>query len=186
MERQPSRMLEVLRGCGALERIAPELAVLYEAPAWDDAMSAIDTAAEQQMTLDARWAALTRTLDPYAADALAHRLKVPSSSRDLSVLAARHANGIADAAELDAAALLDLLNAVDAWRKPRRYEELCGVALIGELKPGATLKRLQDAHHAAAAVDAGAIARSVKGGDAIRDAVSAARLQAISAALHDQ
>jgi len=186
MERQPSRMLQVLRECGALERIAPELAYLYEATAWDDALGAIDTAAEQQMTLDERWAALTRALDPYAADALAQRLKVPSSCRDFSVLAARHGNAIADAAELDAAALLELLNAVDAWRKPRRYEELCGVALIGEAHPAATLQRLQAAYRAAAAVDAGAIARTVQGGDAIREAVSAARLHAIRAVLNEQ
>jgi tRNA nucleotidyltransferase (CCA-adding enzyme) len=185
MERRPSRMLQVLRECGALERIAPELESLYEETAWDETSSAVDTAAEQQMTLDERWAALTRTLDPYAAEALAQRLKVPTSSRDLSVLAARHANAIADAAELDAAALLELLNAVDAWRKPRRYEELCAVALIGEPHPAATLKRLLDAYRAAAAVDAGAIARTVQGGDAIRDAVAAARLQAIRAALNE-
>jgi tRNA nucleotidyltransferase (CCA-adding enzyme) len=186
MERQPSRMLQVLRECGALERIAPGLGFLYEATAWDDALSAVDMAAEQEMALDGRWAALTRTLDPYAAEALAQRLKVPTSCRDLSVLAARHANVIADAVDLDAAALLELLNAVDAWRKPRRYEELCSVALIGEPHPTATLKRLQTAYRAAAAVDAGAIARTVQGGDAIRDAVAAARLRAISDALNEQ
>jgi hypothetical protein len=58
--------------------------------------------------------------------------------------------------------------------------------LIGEPHPAATLKRLQDAYRAAAAVDAGAIARTVQGGDAIRDAVAAARLQAIRAALNER
>ncbi|MGE5522672.1 MAG: hypothetical protein ACM3SS_03080 [Rhodospirillaceae bacterium] len=183
MELEPSRMLAVLRECGALERVAPELASLYDASAWDDVLDTIDTAAAQRMSLDGRWAALTRTLDPYAADALAQRLKVPTSCRDLSVLAAKHANTIADAADLDASALLELFNAVDAWRKPKRFEELCEVALIGEPDAQRTLQRLQRAVHAAAAVDAGAIARGVTGGDAIRDAVAAARLQAIRAAL---
>jgi len=186
MEGEPSRMLQVLRDCGALERVAPELANLYEAASWDDTLAAVDTASEQQMSLDARWAALTRNLDPYAADALAQRLKVPSSSRDLSLLAARHANALADAAELDAEALLDLLNAVNAWRKPQRFHELCQVALIGEPDAKSALQRLERAQRAAAAVDAGAISRTVKGGDAIRDAVAAARLHALRAALDER
>jgi tRNA nucleotidyltransferase (CCA-adding enzyme) len=187
MEHEPSRMLHVLRGCGALERVAPELGNLYGPPLWEEALDAVDTAAEQQLPLDARWAALTRALDPYAADALAQRLKVPTSTRDLSLLATRHANAIADAAHLDAAALLELLNAVDAWRKPHRYEDLCRVALIGEPEAAPALRRLQQAYRAAAAVDAGAIARKAAGGEAIREQVAQGRLDAIRSALggHD-
>ncbi len=183
MEGEPSRMLAVLRECGALERVAPELAHLYDAPAWDDTLHAVDEAAAQDMPVEARWAALTRLLDPYAADALAQRLKAPAGCRDLSLLGARHANAIADAAGLDAAALLELLNAVDAWRKPERFELLCRVALIGEGDARPVLQRLQRAQRAAAAVDAGAIAQAVRGGEAIRERLAAARLQAIRAAV---
>lgn len=186
MEHEPSRMLQVLRDCAALERIAPELAILYESAAWADALDQVDAAAARTMSLDARWAALTRALDPYAADALAQRLKVPTACRDLSILAARHANTLADASALDAAGLLELMNAADAWRKPRRYDELCEVALLGEPEAQRALQRLKKAREAASAVDAGAIARTAKSGEAIRDAVAAARLQAIRTALGER
>ncbi len=186
MEREPSHMLEVLRECGALDRIAPELARLYEPPLWQEALQALDEAAEKQLSLDGRWAALTRCLDPFAADALAQRLKIPTATRDLSLLAARHGHAIADGAELDAAEVMALLDGVDAWRKPQRYEELCRVALIGETGAERVFKRLQRAYRAAAAVDAGAIAQSVKGGDAIRERVTAARLAAVQSALEEQ
>ena len=179
MERKPSRMLDVLRGCGALDRVAPELVALYEEAAWRDALTAVNAAAAAQTTLDARWAALTRGLDPMAADALAQRLKAPTSTRDLSMLAARHRHAFADAAQLDAPALLELLNAVDAWRKPQRFTELCNVALIGEPDAQGVCERLQRAYRAAAAVDAGEIAREVQGGDAIRERIAAARSTAI-------
>ena len=98
------------------------------------------------------------------------------------MLAARHRYTVADAAQLDAPALLELLNAVDAWRKPQRYEELCSVALLGEPDAQRARQRLQRAYRAAAAVDAGEIARKVQGGDAIRNGVAAARLAAIAQA----
>lgn len=186
MERRPSRMLEVLRSCGALDRIAPELVSLYDEQAWQDVLDALDRTAEEGMTLDARWAALTRTLDPFAVEALADRLKVPASTRDLSLLAARHANAIADAVGLDADALLELLNAVDAWRKPQRFEDLARVALIDEPDAARILAHLMRVYRAAAGVDAGEIARGLKGGEAIREGVAAARLAAVRQALGHQ
>jgi hypothetical protein len=45
---------------------------------------------------------------------------------------------------------------------------------------------MQRAYRAAAAVDAGAIAQTVQGGDAIRTRVAAAREQAVKAALEEQ
>jgi tRNA nucleotidyltransferase (CCA-adding enzyme) len=183
MEHEPSRMFVVLHACGALARIAPELAPLFEPQRWQEALDALDEAASAQMPLDARWAALARTLDPYAADALAQRLRLPTSTRDLSLLACKHANTIADAGELDAKSLLALLDAIDAWRKPARLRELAEVALIGEPGAKAVLARLLTAYRAAAAVDAGALARDVRGGDAIRSRIAHARRDAIRAAL---
>jgi tRNA nucleotidyltransferase (CCA-adding enzyme) len=187
MEREPSRTLAVLRACGALDRIAPELAPLHDETMWREALHALDAAARQQLTLDARWAALTRRLDPLAVDALAQRLKTPLTCRDLSVLAARHGHVVADAAVLEPEAIIGLLDAVDAWRRPARFEELCRVALIDEPDGERSLERLMQAYRAAAAVDAGKIARSVQGGgEAIREKVAAARLQALRAAVDEQ
>src|SRR4051812_16207697 len=98
MEERPSRLFEVLRECGALERIAPELAVIFEdAEQAQETIEALDDAAGAGAPLETRFAVLARALDPYAIDALAGRLKLPSAVRDLAVLASRHANSIADA-----------------------------------------------------------------------------------------
>ena len=185
LETHPSRMLDVLRACGALERVAPELTAVFEEPAWGETLALVDTAASAELPLDGRWAALNRLLDPYAVEALAQRLKVPTACRDLALLAARHANMLADAAHADADTLLELLNATDAWRKPERFALLCRVALLDEPDRTRTLARLARVQRAAAAVDAGAIARTVQGGDVIREAVAEARRTAIAVALNE-
>ena len=123
MEERPSRMFEVLQECGALGKVAPEIAVLFEDPARAQAaLDALDAAASADEPLEVRFAALARALDPYAVEALADRLKLPAASRDLALLAARHANAIVDAEELTPEAILELLNAADAWRRPERFE----------------------------------------------------------------
>jgi tRNA nucleotidyltransferase (CCA-adding enzyme) len=184
MEKRPSRMLEVLHECGALQKVAPEIAALFEEPQRaQGALDALDAAAAAEDTLEVRFAALARVLDPYAVDSLAGRLKLPASVRDLALLAARHGNTILDAEGLTADAILDLLNAADAWRRPERFEELLRAAAAGERGVERAAQRLRRARDAAAAVDAGAIAKASAKADDIKARVNAARLEAIRVAL---
>jgi tRNA nucleotidyltransferase (CCA-adding enzyme) len=103
--------------------------------------------------------------------------------RDLALLASRHANTVIDAEDLPAEAALELLNAVDAWRRPERFEDLLRASTAGE--PGAerALERLRRAKDAAAAIDSGAIAKASAKPDQIKERVAAARLEAIRAAI---
>ena len=179
MEERPSRMFEVLQECGAAAKVAPEIAALLEDPERAQAVSAaLDAAAENQEPLEVRFAALARALDPYAVEALAARLKMPAAVRELAVLASRHANAILDAEELTPEAILDLLNVVDAWRRPERFDELTRAALASEGGTDRALQRLSRAREAGAAVDAGAIAKA-GAKDNIKERVNAARLNAI-------
>jgi tRNA nucleotidyltransferase (CCA-adding enzyme) len=183
MEERPSRLFDVLRESGALERVAPELAALFEDPAQaQETLDALDDVAGAEAPLQVRFAVLARPLDPYAIDALANRLKLPAAVRDLAVLASRHANSIADADALTPEAILDVLNAADAWRRPERFAELLQAALAGDPDRGRAIRRLERAREAASAVDAGTIAKAGKKQD-IRERVNAARLEAIRAAL---
>ncbi len=183
-EATPSRMFDVLRECGALARVMPEVDALWDDPeAAQAAMHALDDAAQAGATLPARFAALTRWLVPLAVESLAGRLKLPADCRDLALLAARHANTVLDAAELDADAVLELLSAADAWRRPERFAELMAAAFAGEPDSGPARARLERARAAAAAVDAGKIAKSARDPTAIRGGVDAARLEAIRHAL---
>jgi tRNA nucleotidyltransferase (CCA-adding enzyme) len=180
MEARPSRMFEVLQECGALVRVAPEIGALFADPQRAQAaLDALDAAARAQAPLDVRFAALVRALDPYAIQALADRLKLPSSTRELALLAARHGNSIADAEALSAEAILEVLNAVDAWRRPERFELLLNAAVAGERGLDASVRRLRRAHEAAAAVDSGAIAKATSRSWQIRERLNAARLEAI-------
>ena len=184
MEARPSGMFEALRECRALARVMPEVDTLWDGPETAAAaMRALDSAAQSGATLPARFATLARHLVPLAAEALANRLKAPADCRDLALLAARHANTILDAVELDAGSVLELFNTVDAWRRPERFAELITASLAGEPDAGPARERLERALKAAAAVNAGEIAKAAKDPAAIRGGVDAARLEAIRLAL---
>ena len=184
MEEKPSRMFEVLRECGALARVMLEVDALWDDPdAASEAMRVLDAAARAGTSLAARFAALARALNPLAVEALEGRLKVPADCRDLALLAGRHANTLLDAAELDPQSVLELFNAVDAWRRPERFAELVAAAFAGEPDAAPAQARLERARAAAAAVNAGEIARASKNTTAIRGNVDAARLEAIRQAL---
>jgi tRNA nucleotidyltransferase (CCA-adding enzyme) len=122
--------------------------------------------------------------------AVARRIKVPNDCRELAVLVARWHGEVHDAAEADADALVTLLSNVDAFRQPARFElflQACEADYRGrpgyEDKAMAAAERLRAAHAAAAGVDAGAIAARHRGGEAIKQAVFAARVAAVGGAL---
>lgn len=184
MEAKPSRMFEVLRGCGALARVAPEVDALFDDADAAGALAALDAAAAAGAPLEVRFAALSRFLDPLAVEALAARLKAPAACRDLALLAARHVHTIADAGVLDAAAVLELFDATDAWRRPERFALLTDASLAGEADIRVARARLGHAREAAAAVDAGAIAGAAHGAEEIRERLRAARLAAIRRAVN--
>ena len=183
MEKRPSRLLETLHDCGALARVALELESLFEEPERAKAaLEALDAAAAAGEPLEVRFAALAKALDPYAVEQLAERLKVPAACRDLAILAARHANAIADGQE-PAESILEMLDAADAWRRPERFTQLLRASTAGERDSVKAVRRFERARAAAAAVDAGGIAKASPNAEAIRSALAAARLDAIRSAL---
>ncbi len=176
--------------------------------------AALDHAAAKGVPLPVRYAVVARDLDvpsgprkgaPVArghearcvrlAEAMSARLKVPLECRDAARLAARWHRSVDRAGELTPAALLDLLNAADALRRPERLDTLidaCESAALslagagGDYPPGAFLRA---ALVVAKDVDAAAIARGAAkprpqrkaGRDAIAAAVRAARIRALRA-----
>jgi len=153
MESNPSIMFQVLRDCGALVRILPELDALFGVPQPEKthpeidtgvhALMAIDYAASRQYSLPVRFAALTHDLgkgvtppDQWPAhrghekigvqlvDALCTRLRVPGHCRDVARLTARFHGDIHRAEQLRPATMLKILTAADIFRKPERFEEI--------------------------------------------------------------
>ncbi len=150
---RPEVYFEVLRACGALAVVFPEIDALFGVPQpaqWHPEIDAgvhtlmvLAQAAQLSPATTVRFAALTHDLGKARTprerwpmhhgheaasvalvDALCDRLKVPNDHRELGRLAARYHCDVHRAAELRAATILSLLERSDAFRRPERFEEL--------------------------------------------------------------
>ena len=157
MERTPSRMLAVLRECGALARIMPELDALWGVPqppahhpevdTGVHMMLVVDYAAERGFDLCVRFAALMHDLGKGVTpagewpahhgheglglklvDQLSRRLKVPNECRELAIMTAREHGNISRAGILRANTLVKLFERCDAFRKPQRFAQMLQAA----------------------------------------------------------
>ena len=163
MEKIPSRMIAVLRECGALARILPEVDRCFERPGAPGLVAArLDRAGERRYALPVRFALLVLDLKPEEAAALAGRVNAPNDCRELAAAAIRE-RGLIARQDLDAEATLALLERCDAFRRPDRLDRLLEVAECDthadQPESFAARRQLRGALEAARAVDAGAIAR---------------------------
>ncbi|CAB3672076.1 Multifunctional CCA protein [Achromobacter ruhlandii] len=175
MAAAPSRMFDVLRQSGALERVMPEL------QGSEETGGDVDRAAARNLSLPGRYALLCR-LSPER-EALGRRLRVPTECNDYARLLPEMLTGLdttqAPGAD-EADAQLALMERVDALRKPERFFDLLEtVAVLRPVAIGAWRERAE----AVRGVDAGAIARACAGDPArIKQSVREARLQRLRAA----
>ncbi|OYU26860.1 MAG: multifunctional CCA tRNA nucleotidyl transferase/2'3'-cyclic phosphodiesterase/2'nucleotidase/phosphatase [Burkholderiales bacterium PBB2] len=153
MEAQPARMIEVLRDCGALARLAPELEALFGVPQPPAHHPEVDTGihvlmvlrqcARQQAPLTVRYASLCHDLGKGLTPAdvlprhighegrglplvrrLSERWRVPSDCRELAELVAREHTHVHQSESFSPEARLRLMERCDAWRRPERFEQL--------------------------------------------------------------
>ncbi len=192
MEAAPSRMFALLRRCGALERVSPELdAAWADRAQYARSQRALDYAAGQGQVLEVRYAVLACALavldEPEPGlRRMSSRLRAPADARDLAVLALRHREQAALGAKLDAGAIVALLQSCDAWRRPARFGLLLQAAVscdVGRARSIAASARLLEALRAARDIDAGAIAASVSEPHKIAARLRAARMAAVKSAL---
>ena len=152
MESHPSRMLLLLRECGALAKLLPELDSLFGTPqnpkshpeidTGDHVMRVIDRAATLHSPLPVRYAALLHDLGKgltakenwphhpgHEAGGLAlvkqvsQRLRAPSDCTGLAQIVARWHGQAHNANTMGAEGLLDLLEHTDAFRRPDRFAD---------------------------------------------------------------
>jgi tRNA nucleotidyltransferase (CCA-adding enzyme) len=153
LEHKPSRMFELLRECGALARLLPEVDRLWGVPQRADYHPEVDTGVHLMMVLDmsarlqaplpVRFACLTHDLGKGTTPAdvlprhtgheersarllrnVCDRLRIPTECRELADVVAREHGNIHRSAEFGAAALVRLLERCDAFRKPQRFEAI--------------------------------------------------------------
>jgi tRNA nucleotidyltransferase (CCA-adding enzyme) len=148
----PDVFISVLRDCGALKVVYPEIDALFGVPQPEKWHPEIDTGIHQLMALResvklggcvaVRFAVLMHDLGkgvtpadrlpshPGHEDAgvalveqLAARLRVPNHLRELAVMTARYHTHVHRAAELRADTVLKTLEGCDALRRPERFED---------------------------------------------------------------
>jgi len=153
MEAKPSRMFGVLRECGALQRLLPEVDRLWGVPQRAEYHPEVDTGVHLMMVLDmsarlgcplpVRFACLTHDLGKGTTPAeilprhtgheersarllrqVCDRLRIPTECRELADVVAREHGNIHRCAEFGAAALVRLLERCDAFRKPQRFDQV--------------------------------------------------------------
>ena len=152
MGKQPSRMLQVLRACGALQRLLPEVDRLYGVPQRAQYHPEIDTGIHLEMvldqsarcdaTLEVRFACLCHDIGKGTTPAdilprhigheqrsvkllqsICERWRVPVECKELAEVVAREHGNIHQSLEFGAEALLRLLVRCDALRRPARFAQ---------------------------------------------------------------
>ncbi|MBA3771110.1 MAG: multifunctional CCA addition/repair protein [Ramlibacter sp.] len=153
MEARPSRMFEILRECGALQRLLPEVDRLWGVPQRAEYHPEVDTGVHLMMVLDmsarlrcplpVRFACLTHDLGKGTTPAdilpkhigheersakllrkVCNRLRIPTECRELADVVAREHGNIHRSADFGAAASVRLLERCDAFRKPLRFDQV--------------------------------------------------------------
>lgn len=153
MEAKPSRLFDVLRSCGALARLLPEVDRLWGVPQPPAHHPEVDTGVHLMMVLDmsatlraslaVRYACLCHDLgkgttpadvlprhighedrSARLAHAMSERLRVPTECRELAEVVAREHGNVHRSLDLGAAAAVRLLERCDAIRKPQRFDEI--------------------------------------------------------------
>ena len=152
-EVRPREYFEVLRACGALAAVFPEIEALYgvpQPPRWHPeidtglhTMLALEAAAELSPDTVVRFAALVHDLGKATTprelwpkhtgheergvaiiERLCARLRVPTEHRELAVQVSRQHAKVHRIAELRPSTVLELLEQVDAFRRPERLDRL--------------------------------------------------------------
>ncbi|CAN7639807.1 MULTISPECIES: multifunctional CCA addition/repair protein [unclassified Variovorax] len=223
MEARPSRMFELLRDCGALAVLLPELDRLWGVPQPEAHHPEVDTGLHLMMVLDmaarleaplaVRFACLVHDLGKGSTppevlprhigheqrsakllQAVCERWRVPVELRELAEVVAREHGNIHRSGELNATALVRLLERCDAFRKPERFEQAllaCECDARGRLgledSAYPQRERLLAALGAAQSVETEPIARDAQlagaAGPKIGEAIARARVAAVAAAL---
>jgi tRNA nucleotidyltransferase (CCA-adding enzyme) len=223
MSERPSRMFEVLRECGALQVLLPELNRLWGVPQRPEYHPEVDTGVHMMLVMDmaarlntplsVRVACLMHDLGKGTTPAdvlprhighegrsvkllqkVCERLRVPTDCKELAEVVAREHGNIHRSADLNAEAVMRLLERCDAIRQPERFERVlqaCECDARGRLGfeeaayPQAA--RLLQAQKAALSVETAPIAQAAAAqglkGPQIGDQISKARVKAVAAYL---
>ena len=184
MEPRPQVFIQVLRECGALEELMPEVNALFETPSsGTHALAVLEQAALAEQPLQVRWACLLMDLGD-GIDAVSKRFKAPRECQELAVLVGRYHTECRRAADLAPSALMDMLQRFDVYRRPQRFEAFIAASEMDARAGGQGYPQaqyLRDAVAAVKAVQVQALVERGLTGQALGEAIKAERLKALEA-----
>ncbi|WP_446469906.1 multifunctional CCA addition/repair protein [Xenorhabdus stockiae] len=129
----PQVYFQVLRNCGALAVLFPELNNLFDAPLKHTdtgmnmgvhSLNVLKMSTYLSTDIDIRFASLCTHIESEQIKQLCERLRIPNSVRDLTGIVAQYSGWVHTAQQLPPEKVLALFNAIDVWRKPQRLEQL--------------------------------------------------------------
>lgn len=152
-EKTPSVFFKVLRDCGALDILMPEINNLFGVPQPPQYHPEIDTGIHTMMVVDAAARANEDTMTRFAAlihdlgkgitpkeewprhigheeksvaliETLCERLRCPREFKELAITVARYHTHCHRALELKPSTLVDLFESLDAFRRPQRFTQI--------------------------------------------------------------
>lgn len=215
-EDTPTNFIKMLRSCGALEVILPEVEQLYGVPQPPKWHPEIDTGIHTELVLEqasklstdtkVRFAALVHDLGKGTTPEdilpshhgheqrgsrmikeLADRLRIPNDYRDLGMITSQYHTHVHKAAELKSNTVAKTLKAVDAYRKPERFEHFllaCEADARGrtglELDPYPQADYYREVYRAASDIVTDDMDMSEMGGQQIATEIERRRVAAIA------
>ncbi|OTA19892.1 multifunctional tRNA nucleotidyl transferase [Xenorhabdus beddingii] len=130
----PQVYFQVLRDCGALAVLFPEIDNVFGVQLQEETHLRLDTGLHSLHVLqisarlieetDIRFASLCSHIGIMSVKKMCERLRIPNSARDLAAIVTQYHRWVHTAEQLSPETLLTLFNAIDAWRKPQRIEQL--------------------------------------------------------------
>lgn len=169
MAEQPERMFAELDACGASVDLFPVI---------PQTVGRLNAVAKANFDLSQRVALWLAACTPEQVSEIAEHLRLPSDCRDLALLLVRHRTALMQPAVLTAEDRLNVLERCDALRRADRFNSLLATlpCLGADLS---VVSEWQAMQAAAAGVDAGAIALSVRTQEHIATRIRDARIEAI-------
>lgn len=220
-EAYPQRFIEVLRQCGALAVILPEIEELFGVPQPEEYHPEVDTGIHTLLCVQQAQALTTDTQVIFAAlmhdlgkattpkDILPHhwgheergveilkpicnRLRIPNQYRDLAKFVVQFHTHCHKIAELTAKSALKVLEVMDVFRRPQRFEQFllaCEADARGrtgfEQQPYPQAAQFRHIFKIAEQVDVAHIVAEGFTGNQIKQQLHQRRIQAIKRVLHN-
>lgn len=204
MEREPQVFFQVLRDCHALKVLFPEVDSLFEtfdeqgSSLGDRALAALHQAACHEQPLAVRWACVLHAVALAPEDAAAEqrklalkqlktigvRFKAPKECQELAQLLGQYLSSAQHALQLEAPAVLELLQSFDVYRRPQRFDAFLKACEMIAVARGSSSGATQTAYLLGAAetarhVEAQPLIEQGLAGQALGEALKRARLDAV-------